>query len=137
MTIGTGTFLPSPKFSFVRSYVYWLAVATYGLSIDDSGDEFIIFATPPDPTSLAIGIDHSWRLWSSNGRTLDRIVTDFYAETPPSIVQHPVPFTLSYGSHPTNHNPTLFIDWFAGTPVYHFQRLPVQSNLYWLPKPLG
>lgn len=137
MTIGTGTFVPNGLFSLPRSYLYRFCVATYlGNTCAGTGPTYIISAVPPDPTFAVIEIDPAFYAWSSDTWTLPRIVTEFYYEVPPSIVRHPVDFTLSYGLDPVHHEPALLFEWFLTTPTFFLSKLPAQPPGYWAPRPL-
>jgi len=137
MTIGTGSFVPNATFALSRSYLYRFCIATYlGNTCSGAGPTYIISAVPPDPTFAVIEIDPLFYTWSSNTWQLEKIVKEFYYEVPPSIVRHPVDFTLSYGLDPTHHEPALLFEWFTTPPTFFSSHLPQQPLGYWLPPPL-
>ncbi len=136
MTIGTGTFSPTAKFAFPRSYVYRLLIARHGLTLAQTGSTWLFINPPPEPTVGVLVIDPAFWAWNSNGRSLDHIVTDFYYVVPPDPTQHPLNFSLAYGSDPVKNQPALFFDWFSGAPDFQTFTLPAQPSNYWLPKPL-
>jgi len=136
MTIGTGTFLPGAGFSFPRSYVYELDIATYGDTITRSGARFTIHAVPPDPTIAVIQFDNDWFLWNSNVRSLDHIVTEFWAKVGGVGPEIPLPFTLGYRVRPASLLPSLFFNWFSGPRLENVYHLPQQPLNYWLSRPL-
>jgi len=136
MTIGTGTFLPSARFAFPRSYVYEIAIARYGDTLTQAGMTFTIHAPPPDPTVLIIVFDSRLGVWTSNRLTLDFCVKECYVlagGVPPQI---PLNYSLSYGLNPLTDHPALLFEWFLGTPDFQTVKLVQQNPNYWLPKPL-
>lgn len=136
MTIGTGTFLPSAKFAFPRSYIYEIVIARYGDTITQSGMTFTIHAIPPDPTIAIIVFDSLFGVWSSNKRTLDYCVKEFYYLAGGLPPQNPLPFTLSYTLSPLTGRPCLQFEWSSGTPDFQRFALVSQPPNYWLPRPL-
>lgn len=136
MTIGTGIFVPNAHFAFPRSYIYQLDIARYGDTLTHLAGRFTIHAVPPDPTVAIIQFDNDWWLWNSNARTLDHVVTEFYAlvgGVPPQI---PLNFTLGYRIQPATGKPSLFFNWFTGPRDEQVFDLPPQPLNYWLPPPL-
>jgi len=137
MTIGTGTFLPSAWFALPRSYIYRLCLAQYlGNTWAGAGPTYILSAVPPDPTFAVLEVESTFYAWSSDTWALPRIVKNFYYEVPPSIVQHPVDFSLKYGMDPLTFEPALLLEWFTGTPLYFVSKLPPAPPSYWAPRPL-
>jgi len=136
MTIGTGTFLPSAKFAFPRSYIYEIVIARYGDTITQSGMTFTIHAVPPDLTTATIVFDSLFGIWSSNKRTLDYCVKEFYYQVGGVGTQNPLPFTLSYTLSPFTQRPCLRFEWSGGSPDFQrFALVPAPAD-YWLPRPL-
>lgn len=136
MTIGTGTFIPGPKFFFNRSYVYQFDIASYGDTVTQTGARFTIHDTlGGTPTVAIINIDNRFYGWSSNGWSLDFIVTDFFALINGNPPQIPLDFTLSYVISSINKRPALQFEWSTGSPLFVHFPLPSQPLNYWLPKP--
>lgn len=137
MTIGTGTFYPGARFAFPRSYIYQLDIAGYGDLVTQVGNIFTIHDTVGGTATVAIiKIDNRFVPWSSNGWTLDFIVTDFYAlinGNPPEV---PLNFALGYAKSSLNQRPCLRFEWFTGAPLYQTFPLAGQPLNYWLPLPL-
>jgi hypothetical protein len=124
-------------FSFPRSYIYRICIATYtGETVVGAGPTYIVHAVPPTTTFIACEIDTHIFNWSSNSYLLKDVLIDFHAETPPSIVQTPLNYTLSYGLDPVHHEPALLLEWFFLTPTFVNKSLPSQPGEYWLPPPL-
>lgn len=136
MTIGTGTFTPNAGFSFPRSFVYELDIASYGDAISQLAARFTIHATPPDPTFAVIQFDNDWYLWNSNVRSLDHVVTEFWYKAGGLGPEIPLPFTLGYRVRPTSLRPSLYFNWSSGPRLEFIFALPQQPLNYWLPKPL-
>ena len=137
MTPGAGTFLPSAVFALPRSYFYRICIATYtGETVSGSGPTWLIHAAPPVTTFIAMEIQSNIFNWSSNSYRIADIMKDFHAQTPPSIVQTPLPYTLSYGLDPIHHEPALLVEWFGLSPTFVVKDIPRQPADYWLPPPL-
>lgn len=136
MTIGTGTYHPNAKFFFPRSFAYEFVIARYGDTITNSGFEWTIHAVPPDPTFAVIKMAESFFNWNSNGRSLDFVITDFYAKVGGTGPNVPLDFSLSWGLSPVTKNNALIFEWFTGTPDFEAFPLPSQPFGYWLPHPL-
>jgi len=130
-----GTYLPSVGFSFPRSFCYQVDIAGYGDSFSGSGSVRFIHAVPPDPTFITIIFLNDWYLWNSNESQIDKVLTDFYYETPPSTVKTPLPFTLGWWLNPTSKLPGLFLNWFTGARLPLIIDLPPQPSDYWVPRP--
>lgn len=135
MTIGTGTFLPSARFAFPRSYVYEIVIARYGDTITQAGMTFTIHAPPPDPTVAIIVFNSRLGVWSSNRLTLDFCVEEFYAlagGVPPQI---PLNYTLKFAISPLTNRTCLTFEWFTGLPDWQRFALTSPGSPYWLPPP--
>lgn len=137
MTIGTGTFIPAAKFRFPRSYIYQIDIARYGDTITQIANRFEIHAPAPDLTVAVIIIDPAWFLWNSNYRTLDYVVTDFFALVNGVPPQVPLNYTLGWWENPVTHVPGLFFNWYSGFRDPQIFTLPRQPLNYWLPYPLS
>jgi len=135
VTIGTGTFLPYGGFRFPRSYIYELDIARYGDTITHSAGRFTIHAVPPDPTVAIIQFDNDWWFWNSNYRTLDHIVTEFFALPGGVGPEVPLPFTLGWRVRPGSVRSSLFFNWYVGDRDEQIFQLPPQPPGYWLPPP--
>jgi hypothetical protein len=136
MTIGVGTFLPSARFAFPRSYVYEIVIARYGDTITQAGMTFTIHAVPPDPTVAVIVFNSRLGVWTSNRLTLDFCVNEFYAlpgGVGPAI---PLNYTLSYTQSPTDGRPCLQFEWYITAPDFQRFKLTSPGSPYWLPPPL-
>jgi len=137
MTIGTGTFLPSPGFHFPRSYVYLLDFPTYGYHYTHGGPTWELNAPPPDLTFVRITANPLWYPWVSSYFPLSSILTELYYKLNGVGPNIPLDYTLGYRIEPTTGKPSLYLDWagIARLPVLF--PLPPQPSSYWLPKPFG
>lgn len=136
MTIGIGTFLPSARFAFPRSYVYEIVIARYGDTITQAGMTFTIHAVPPDPTIAIIVFNSRLGVWTSNRLTLDYCVEEFYylaGGLPPQV---PLPFKLSYALSPFTQRQCIQFEWSVGTPDFQRFQLTSPGTPYWRPPPL-
>lgn len=131
-----GTYLPSAGFSFPRSYALQVDIALYGDSLSGTGSVRFIHAVSPDPTFITIEFWNDWYVWNSKTYQLNQIIRNFYYETPPSIVENPLPFTLGFWINPTTKHPGLYLNWFTGPRLPRIIDLPAASPDYWLPRPL-
>jgi hypothetical protein len=136
MTIGTGTFIPQAKWWSPRSYLYQLDIARYGTTITQVDARFTIHAVPPDPTFAVIQFDNNWYSWNSNVRSLDYIVTEFWAKPGGVGAEVPLDFTLGFRIQPSTKRPSLFFNWFTGARLEQIFDLPAQPPGYWRPGPL-
>lgn len=136
MTIGTGSYFPGAKFSFPMSYVYEIVIARYGDTITRLAMRFTIHAPAPDPTFAVIQFDNAFASWTSNGRTLDYCVKEFWYKAGGVGAELPLPFGLSYGKSPLTGKPALLFTWYLGVPDWESFPLDPQPLNYWLPPPL-
>jgi len=136
MTIGVGTFLPSARFAFPRSYVYEIVIARYGDTITQAGMTFTIHAPPPDLTVAIIKFNSRLGVWTSNRLTLDFCVDEFYALVGGGGSPIPLNYVLKYELSPLTQRPALVFEWYVGTPDYQRFNLTQPGSPYWLPPPL-
>ena len=136
MTIGSGSFFPSARFAFPRSYVYEIVIARYGDTITQSGMTFTIHAVPPDPTVAIVVFNPRLGVWTSNRLTLDFCVSEFYALINGNPPQVPLNYTLSYTLSPLTGHGCLQFEWYIGTPDFQGFSLTKPGSPYWLPPPL-
>ncbi len=129
-----GTYYPRPEFTFPRSYVYQMDIALYGTTLEDLGHIKIIHATPPVTTFLYMKFRAEWYDWNSSIFRIDTLVQEFYAQTPPSPTQTPIPFDFGYWINTTTKKPGLFLNWFTGTRLPIIVNLPSQPSDYWVPR---
>lgn len=136
MTIGAGTFTPSPNFSFPRSYIVDFYVFRNGNTIVQTVNKFVV-TDAFDPNLTATFVLHENFLpWSSNGFTLDFIVQESYYQTTPGGMQIPLPFNIDFYVSPLTRRSGLYLGW-LGLKINpeHFDLEP-QPPGYWLPPPL-
>lgn len=133
MTIGTGTFVPTARFSFPRSFINELVLYRNLDAVTFIGNVFTIYAPPPDPTTATIKILPAFIAWSSNGYTLDYLVTECYYQLTPGGTENPMPFDVVFHVNPTNGHNQLVIGWFglhADPETFPLESAP---SSYWLP----
>jgi len=131
-----GNYLPIPSFTAPRSYLYDVDIALYGDTITQTGNVFLIHATPPDPTFITLEFWDLWWTWNSKSYQLSEIVKNFYYQTPPSPTLTALPFDLGYWYNPTTRRPGLFLNWYVGLRLPRIAPLPPSPSNYWLPRPL-
>lgn len=114
-----------------------LYFATYaGNTVSRAFTTFTVHAVPPDPTFAVMRLATDFWNWSSNKRSLDFIVEEWYYKAGGAGPNIPLDFTLSYINDPAHHATALKFEWTALPPVFEFFTLPPQPDTYWLPKPL-
>lgn len=96
MTIGSGAYFPGPKFWVIRAYIKQIYIRVDAPDVTFSGSGWS-FSDPGNPNvQFRVVYDPTWLLWSSNKKTLDRIVTESYYFVLPSTTQIPMSFAFNY-----------------------------------------
>lgn len=136
MTIGTGTFLPSGRFSFPRAYILDFYVYRNGNTVIQQGNKFIV-TDAFNPQQKATFICHTNFLpWSSNGWTLDHIIVQSFYVTFTGGPEIPLPFNLDFQFNSTLKRNGLYLGWIdLKVDPQRFPLDPAPAD-YWLPKPL-
>jgi len=136
MTIGTGTFTPSARFAFPRSYMHDFVVYQNGDTIIETGGFFTIIPPGGDPTRGYFRVNPDWWPWSSRSWPLSSIITECYYKTSPTAPETPMPFQLHWTTSFLTPSGGLYFGWFGfeSDPLPFFlQGAPAD---YWLPPPL-
>jgi hypothetical protein len=107
MTIGTGAFYPSGRFTFPRSYIAKVEICTAGFALNQDGNAFEIDFRPTFNTIYHFRFHPNFWPWSSNAWSLDHIITQCYHTSPPSPVQNPLNFGLYWVRYPPDPVPQL------------------------------
>lgn len=107
MTIGTGSYYPSAKFAFPRSYVAKVVCHSAGFLLTQDVNKFTLDFRPTYPSVYHWTFDLYWWLWSSNVRSLDHIITESYYVNEPDPTQIPLNFGLYWVRYPPDNLPTV------------------------------
>jgi hypothetical protein len=134
MTIGAGVYSPQSKFSFPRSYVRGISLEVVANGITMVGDT-ITFINPSLPSQhFTVVIDPRVFPWSSNGYTLDYVISESYYQNDPDPTEFPMSFALSYFM-PAARAPYLnFQPFQLNFAQKHYFDLPLAPPGYWLPE---
>jgi hypothetical protein len=134
MPIGTGSFIPSGRFSTTRSYFRGIGFDISGYTVLSTANAYY-WQKISDPNEVwTIVVDERFWLWSSNHWTLDHIITDFYYTLYPSPTQNPQPYTLQPWLREENLSPYLLLQ-FAAVDFgeFHYVDFPAAPPGYWRP----
>ena len=96
MTIGAGTYVPWGRFTFPRSYIAKVYIATAGFTLSQNFGEFTLDFRPTFTSVYHFTFAPDWWVWTSNVYTMDHIITECYYQDPPDPRQFPLNFTLSW-----------------------------------------
>ena len=135
MPFAVGTFLPSARFNFPRSYINNFQIQRLGGSLAHNNNIWILSAPPPNPATFHIEMDLAFYAWSSNARTMDHIITESTyrpnGSLPPTL---DMPFILDVIRVPVGQVTLRFSPFgLYGDPVTYALHGAPQS--YWLGKP--
>ena len=131
-----GSFSPSAKFTFPRSYVYDFVIYANGNNVFQTSDGFRIETPPVTYPEAFIVLLPQFIPWSSNFYTLDFVIAASYYIPLPGAPHVDLPFELAYTVPLGSKRPTLEYAYFGlKTDPRRFTLLAQPSN-YWLPKPL-
>lgn len=135
MSFAPGTFHPSAGYSFPRSYVNNFQIQRLGGSLVQNNNFWILSAPPPNPATFHIEMDLAFFAWSSNGRSMDHIITEsFYrpnGNLPPVL---DMPFILDLNFSPPGEVTLRFAPFgLYGDPITYALH-PAPRN-YWLGRP--
>jgi hypothetical protein len=136
MTLGAGTFIPSPKYWFIRAYINHVVYFKNFGSVSVINGRFTLLAPPPNPAVFTCQFDLNWWTWNSNKRTLDNIVTESFYKPDPSSPEIPMPFVLSFNASVYASGNNLYFYPFGGSAEPTPFTLPPAPSSYWLPPPL-
>lgn len=134
MPVGTGSFIPSGRFAFPRSYVRGIGFDIAGYVVTSSLNSYY-WTKISDPNEVwTITVDPRFYPWSSNRWTLDHVVTDFYYTLAPDPTPHPQPYTLQWWTRDDNLSPYLLLQFAAvDFDEFHYVDLPAAPPTYWRP----
>ena len=133
MTIGTGSYFPSGRFSSPRSYIAQVYNASAGFSLVQTDNQFSLSFAPIYPSVYHWTFDEDWWSWSSNMWTLDHIIIECYYQDTPNPTKIPLDFGLYWQRHTLvdkpyllflpNLNPAVpILATFPGTPIDYWTR---------------
>jgi hypothetical protein len=135
MTLGVGSYSPSPRFAFPRSYIRGIAVNVTANDVALT-DNIVTFSDPSNPN-----VTFQFRIWShvyawtTNRYTLDFVIDESFYKVAPSPTENPMPFSLTYYQPEPGMTYLAFQPFGIIFPDTHFFDLPTNITNYWLPLP--
>jgi hypothetical protein len=137
MPLGTGHYNLGGQFAFPRSYVYLMAWNISGYTVRNLYNTFFWTYNLDPCIEHTIVLDPTFYPWSSNRRTLDHVVSDYYYVLTCGGARHYPGFSVNYFLDPTSQR--LGLEFRYETldfGVYAISQLPVAPPDYWVAPPL-
>lgn len=107
MTIGTGTYSPSGRYAFPRSYIAGVTNFSAGFSLSQSLNVFTLDFRPTFTSVYTWVFSLDFWFLTTNCYTLDFVVEECYYQDPPNPVKNPLNFGLRWSRVTAPHHPLL------------------------------
>jgi hypothetical protein len=132
VTIGTGSYNPSPDFAFPRSYVRGIDMyfGPNALVVWTGNDCFFQDLSNPNVSGHFV-ILPQFVAWSSNRYTLGFLPQEFYYQVFPDPTEIPASFYLNWGATVDGSDFYIVVNIFGAGTVRHRHELPSAPADYW------